>query len=535
MNNNRSKKFTFRPPSNQSDAATKFKQPLAVSRNVDSFRGLHGFPRTNPYNKQGNFESPSKKLKFAANSELMEQIEDNFEGEMEGWDLDDDDFTKNLTVDDLNMLEVEASQQTEKRKKDVHESAALFNSTNNSKSQFPESLSHKSPFAANQPEKTLELFSNWKSLNATISNEDIKMEGFFDSRIKQLEKELSEYAQRVKQMEDAAIVKEGEVKMLRQGLDKTKEEKGKLAVKLQQVEGEALEKKNENEKLLQREIERLQTQLHFKDKEIMEAKEWRMKQENTRAELQSPKALLPSANRSRSSPVLSAVKSSPVVQNAIFQQNSFDSSHRPTVKSKLTTNQGTSTDTEYFCSCEKFNALSMRKDAFVHNEIDLVEEELLVMCTKQNCTVGAYNVYLQNNLPRNESAIGYQFIYNCVCQLRGKMSQNITNVLEVIERHLDLLLLEEAPKFPDCDLLCQENDHLLNEKLQEKETGGSSQFVHSIGNAALLVLMVLLKHCSFLQDCFLSSLNEEFDTLKSSCNNQEACANFWIFTISLFH
>lgn len=505
MNTTGGKKFSFRKPSNRGNAASRHQNSFGAQKSSDRDRVPSGFPRPNPYANQGRFESPSKKLKFIKNSEIVEQSE-NFDIEIDDveLDLDDDDFTKDLTIDELNMLEVEASQQTE-RKTEEGKFPALLETGH----QFL--YQSKLQPSSNYPEKTLDLFSHLKSIDSSLPNEDSKPESYRVVKIEQLENDLVEYTQKVKQLQDAALSKEGEVKMLRQSLNRAKEEKSKLILQLQKAEGGRQEKTSENEMQLQREVERLQTQLQFKEKEIMEAKEWRTRNEPEKGICNSPKAPLQLSNKDRSSPVSSASKCTSFNQNVIFQQNSFESPKKSLrkiqpSKGQKASNRTNSENRELMMSNEKYHSSCKNVD-YTHKEVAAIEKDLLEMCAKLHFRDDVQTGYLCNLVPEKELSMSYHFIVQCVCNLRGKEIQNIISVLEIIERNINMSAVTRDSKHQNFDLLCRENGTLISEGLYEQMDFGSSQCRMAASGAALIVLMVILKHSSFVQDIFLKAFN----------------------------
>ena len=462
----------------------------------------HGSSRPNPYINQGKFESPSKKLKFSKNSELTRQIE-NFDDGIEGWDLDDDDFAKDLTVDELNMLEVEASQRTENKMVNWDE---LNTNTRNNPFKSPyvvPTLATKSPFAAaSLPEKTLDLFSNWKTMDTTTSNEDRKTDIFSDSKVKVLEQELKEYVDKVKIMEEAALARDGEIKILRHGLNKTHDEKNKLMVKLQQIEGGLSQKQNENEKILQREVERLQTQLQFKDKEIMETKEWKLKQESSKTCLHSPKSLVSSNKKSKDSPSFSASKSSQASQNGIFQQNSFDSPQRSVNNGKPARDQKPIGHLHVEKETQTKQRSPSKPRKHFCSEIEFFERELIELSSTQ------------------EFNISCQLILQCICKLKGRKRQSIVSILEFIELCMDKVTLQQAQQHQELDLLCQETLPFQEKNRDENTDCGSIEDNVPEIIAALTVLNRTLKHFSYIQDIFLTTMNKSYSSIQKANNLQ---------------
>ena len=518
MNNNKGRKFTFRKSNNQGSVKPNFQHSFTDSKlsAPSTSQGINSRPHT--YKDHRKFESPSKKLKFCSSFERIDEV-DRINDEAGDWDLDDDDFAKDLTVDDWNMLDMASAQQPERNgcnKTEIDstiQSKCLPKNTSTFQVHPTESL-----YKADRTEKTLDLFSNWKTIDTTSSDKDQQQESFNDVMVKRLENELGEYARKVKAMEENALAKDGEVKMLREGLNKLQEDKSKLLSQVKQMEGGVSQKQSENEKLLQREVERLQTQLQFKDKEILEAKEWKAKHDNIKTEFHSPKKT--ASKRGKNSPALSGSGPSLVDKNAIFKQNSFNS---PQKKLKLLNdwekvNEG--------CSCHKKLATAEKEFTSkieypkkIHKDIDLLEKVLIEMISVQGRPINVNSSCLPDK-SEELSTIVYQLACECVCRLRGRKMHNIVSILELINRHIGKLTFSQRDENQELNLLCQETSSFTTVHEKESCESTNSNIVFTV--AGLKVLLIVVKHSNVVQDIFLQTINK-WCNISQNDSSEEVC------------
>ena len=505
MNYNGRKKFTFRKPNNQGCAKSSFHNPLTDSKASVSGPTQSGLLRPNLHKSNIKVESPSKKLKFCKNSELIEQV-DNVDDVMDDLGLDDD-FSKDLTIDELNMLEVEATLQTVRKVPSLTEVESAMHSKSLPRIKH-ESPVHAtiSPYISDQPEKTLDLFSNRNTFDTTSSIKNRKSEGFVSRDVTKLETELDEYARKVEVMKDSALAKDGEIKMLREGLTKVQEDKSKLMIQLQQMKEGASQKQSESEKLLQREVKRLQTELQFKEKEILEAKEWKNKHEKNRKEPHSPKMSAP--KKVKNSPSLPVGRTSPVNKDTIFKQNSFGSSQKK-LKLADSDEQGNGT-----CSCHKGlkrieRQLISKAERNVNTckEIDVLEGVLLEMTTAQGKSLNVHGYCLSEN-SKDFSTIAYQLVLQCISKLKGKQKQNIVSILELIDRYIGNLVVSNEKQHQEVDLLCQETVSFVHEKADNHKSHGFNHDGALFTLAGLAVLVAVVKHCTCVQNTFLIAMNK---------------------------
>ena len=494
MTSNGGKRFTFKRSGSKSREKQSFQSSFTDSKLSVPY----------PSNTYRKFESPSKRLKFSNSSGHAEKLDDFGDG-IDDWDIDDDDFAKDLTVDELNMLEVEAVKQTEKKDLGMAEYESTHKSKIPSEKMLdPQLLSPKSSYIHHYPEKTLDLFSNTTAFGANAFSREEKFESFSDAKVKMLEAKLGEYERKTKAIKDAALVKDGEVKMLRQKLNNLQEEKSNLMIQLQLIEGGASQKQSENEKQLERENKRLQTQLQFKDKEVLEAKEWKLKYEKIKAGLSSPKVSV--SKRIKNSP--SVGKTSPVAKNTVFMNNSFDS---PQTKLRISTSKE---EMKKRCACSrdctktdiKLISSSEWADG-IEKETYLLEKVLVENAASQGKLLDIDISYVTEK-GESFSRIAYQLIFECVGWLRGRKRQNIISILELVERHINVIDCSQKEPKKEVDLLCHEAVPSTCENEDKKE---SSEFTYSsilFTLAGLLVMHTIIKHCSFVQDIFLQTINK---------------------------
>jgi len=525
MTYNGGKRFTFKKSGSKSKEKQSFQSSFIDSKVSVPY----------PSNSYKKFESPSKKLKFCSSSGHAEKLDDFGEG-MDDWNIDDDDFAKDLTVDELNMLEVEAVKQTEK--KDL--GMAEYQTTH--KSKIPSEkildsrvLSPKSPYNHHYPEKTLDLYTKTTAFGASASSREQKFESFSDAKVKMLETKLDEYERKAKAIEDAALAKDGEVKMLRQKLNSLQEEKSNLMIQMQLIEGGASAKQSENEKQLERENKRLQTQLQFKDKEILEAKEWKLKYEKIKADLSSP--TVSSSKKMKNSP---SVEKTSAAINTVFMKNSFES---PRKKLKIL-NGKEEVKERCACSrdCTKTDSKLINGSKWADNvekETYLLEKVLVENAASEEKLLDIDISYVTET-GESFSAIAYRLICECVSRLRGRKRQNIISILEFVERHIDVIDCSQKEPKQEVDLVCNEAVPSTSENEDKKD---NSEFTYSnilFTLAGLLVLHIIVKHCSFVQDVFLKAINKDCsvsqnDTSKEHTSKEPVKQGYILTELDLPH
>lgn len=547
------KKFTFKPSngvtkyqSNQqglqkqsgmpnvgenmaSNAPSRTRNGLAAQRPNNQVR-------PNPYKNKEKYESPRKKMKFAdtngKNGNAAMKIDD-FDDDF-GLDLlEDDDFSKDMTVDDLNMLEIEASQAVNKKKPECHTVKPVFG--NPYSRQIDSLLSARGPNTTSYPEKTLDLFSGKTSVG-TLSTLENKGDNFDAGRLRKLEDELTEYANKVKKMEEVGFSKDGEIKILRQGLNKASEERDKLKGQVQKLEGNVTNKQTDNEKKLEREIEKLKTQLQFKDKEVQEAKAIKAKYENSNIEKRNLGKNDPQDRDKKFSPKTGSSKGSPsVFQNNIFKKNSFESPRSGSSEESAYPKDRKSTREKRF-GVEKMRSCGIRnvrvkKDQSVLqavrmngcvDEFNSIEKEILETFSKASPFYdGSINSSSDEEEiidKRKDTLSCYNLVFDCLQEIREHSRINIISVLELIEPFIERLAFQCKAKSeePECDLICAEAGPSKEKKIivesNERENLLSKleneNLLNELGHTAMMILNIVLKYCSFIKEDILSQLNK---------------------------
>ncbi|XP_033114610.1 ATR-interacting protein-like [Anneissia japonica] len=99
------------------------------------------------------------------------------------------------------------------------------------------------------------------------------LQDFLNVSKEELEKTKSE----LKTLQNERFVKDGEIKVLRENLNKLNAELNKIRLEKIQKEQEAKTEKSEREKELQKQLEKLKTEIHFKDRELLEAQSFKCK------------------------------------------------------------------------------------------------------------------------------------------------------------------------------------------------------------------------------------------------------------------
>ena len=496
--------------------------------------------RPNPYKNKEKYESPRKKMKFADNNGQsgnaavkIDDFDDDF-----GLDLlddDDDDFSKDMTVDDLNMLEVEASQQVvNKKKTEYHSVKPVFG--NLCSRQTDSLLSARGSNITSYPEKTLDLFSGKTSVGRNFSASESKGDNFDAERLRKLEDELKEYANKVKKMEEIGFSKDGEIKILRQGLNRATEERDKLKGQVQKLEGNVTDKQTDSEKRLERELEKLKTQLQFKDKEIQEAKAIKAKYEGSN----SMKRNVPSSSKNDSqdrdrkfSPKIGSSKGSPSVQNNIFKKNSFESPTSGSSEESACPKDRKSAREKSFAD-EKMKLGGVRnmrgKRTLIQairmngcvDEFDFIEKEILDAFSKSSPFYdGSINSSLDDEEivnKRKDRMFCYNLVIDCLQEVKGHSQISIISVLELIEPFIERLAFQCKTKLEEteCDLICAEAGPSKEEKdtVENNERGNlpnkveNENSLNELGHAAMMILNIVLKYCSFIKEYILSQLNK---------------------------
>ena len=494
--------------------------------------------RPNPYKNKGKYESPRKKMKLPDNNGKSGNAAvkiDDFDDEF-GLDLlDDDDFSKDMTIDDLNMLEIEASQQVvNKKKTECHTVKPVFG--NLYSRQVDSLLSAKGPNTTSYPEKTLDLFSGKTSMGTNLSASGSKNDNFDAERLRKLEEELTEYANKVKKMEEIGFSKDGEIKILRQGLNRTSEERDKLKGQVQKLEGNVTNKQTDNEKRLERELEKLKTQLQFKDKEIQEARVIKAKYEGSN----SAKRNAPNSRKSDSqdrdkkfSPKIGSSKGSPSIQNNIFRNNSFESPRsesseesaypkdRKSAREKNLTDEKMKLGGVRNVRGKKSLIQAIKMNDCV-DEFISIEKEILETFSKSNPFFdGSINSSSDEEEivdKRKDRMSCYNLVFDCLQEVKGHSRISIISVLELIEPFIERLAFQCKTKSeePECDLICVEAGPSREEKnivenderqnLPNKMENENS--LNELGHTAMMILKLVLKYCSFIKEDILSQLNK---------------------------
>eukprot|EP00112_Aurelia_sp_Birch-Aquarium-sp1_P026867 Seg981.2 transcript_id=Seg981.2/GoldUCD/mRNA.D3Y31 product=Myosin-4 protein_id=Seg981.2/GoldUCD/D3Y31 len=552
------KKFTFKP----SNGATKYQsnqQGLQkqsgmpnvgenMASNAPTSRTGNGMAaqrpnnnqvRPNPYKNKEKYESPRKKMKFAdtngKNGNAAIKIDD-FDDDF-GLDLlEDDDFSKDMTVDDLNMLEIEASQAANKKKPECHTVKPVFG--NPYSRQIDSLLSARGPNTTSYPEKTLDLFSGKTSVG-TLSTLENKGDNFDAGRLRKLEDELTEYANKVKKMEEVGFSKDGEIKILRQGLNKASEERDKLKGQVQKLEGNVTNKQTDNEKKLEREIEKLKTQLQFKDKEVQEAKAIKAKYESSTIEKRNVPNLGkndPQDRDKKFSPKTGSSKGSPsIFQNNIFKKNSFESPRSGSSEESAYPKDRKCTREKRFGD-EKMRSCGIRnvrekKDQSVLqavrmngcvDEFNSIEKEILETFSKASPFYdGSINSSSDEEEiidKRKDTLSCYNLVFDCLQEIREHSRINIISVLELIEPFIERLAFQCKAKSeePECDLICveagpsKEKNIIVesNERENLLSKLENENLLNELGHTAMMILNIVLKYCSFIKEDILSQLNK---------------------------
>ncbi|XP_065065854.1 uncharacterized protein LOC135691794 isoform X2 [Rhopilema esculentum] len=483
-------KFTFKRVGSRLEGKAKNEEkeesavPKSPKRNgnfvATSIRNL----RQNPYKDFSKFESPAKRTKIANNDimvgELYEDI-DEFDNDIM-IDLDNDDFSKDLTVDYLNTLEVEASQQMQEKIKP----------TKNSMDEVHTFISVK-----NCQEKTLDLFSTGQTVDRTIVDKKQRQ-----SATHQPQAEINDYKDKFKTMEESMFAKDGEIKILRQNLGRAQEERDNLRTQIQKIERNTAGEKSESQKRLEREIEKLQTQLQFKNKEIQDIKESRHKY-NSIKDAEKIAHLGTSAH-----PSPSTSRTISLFDNTTFAKRDSAS---PNMRKAETKKLIEHTDHKY----KLLNAAKKRFDIMNHGQIQ-IEKELLHLIAAPLDNIS----YSDKNLPELNfeseadltGSMGNSFIHQCILELQGMGLRSTVSIVEMIEPHLAKLsqYVKDISKPRDVDLLCEESEDVGNNCIVSNVEKGNplrNKTELKFGIVVLSVLRITVKHDVSIQGYFLESLN----------------------------
>ena len=490
-------KFTFKRVGSRLEGKAKNEEkeesavPKSPKRNgnfvATSVRNL----RQNPYRDFSNFESPAKRAKVANNDimvgELFEDIDD-FDNDIM-IELDNDDFSKDLTVDYLNTLEVEASQHVQEKIKP----------TKNSNDEV-----HKIISVKNCQEKTLDLFSTGQTVDRTIVDKKQRQSATHPPQA-----EINDYKDKIKTMEEAMFAKDGEIKILRQNLGRAKEERENLRTQIQKIERNTAGEKTDSQKRLEREIEKLQTQLQFKNKEIQDIKESRHKYNS----IKDIEKIAHLGTSSHPSPSTSRTIS--LFDNTTFAKRDTAS---PNMRKAETKKLIEPTDQKH----KLFNAAKKRFDIMNHGQIQ-IEKELLNLITAPLHNIS----FSDNQLPElnfeNKAdltgSMGNSFIHQCIEELQGMGLRNTASIVEIIEPCLARLsqYIKDISKPREVDLLCEESEDVRNNYIVsnvEKGNPWRNKTELRFGIVVLSVLRITVKHDVSIQGYFLEALNNSQKGIK---------------------
>ncbi|XP_034294614.1 ATR-interacting protein [Pantherophis guttatus] len=226
------------------------KRNSSILYDVDQTKITSPLQRSMSHNNIGNHGEglpPNKRYKSVVSSKCKE-TEDPFG--------DNDDFT----VDDLKEIDIIASQALTQ---DVSSETNLLKTEQNAQlSIFPNSTNQfKTPDQWN-----IALTTETKSLENSI--EEMKLKERF--KLETVQAQFKEAMKKLKEMQDEILIKNGEIKILRdsmQQMESTVEDQRKSYILLERENAQCL---NEKEKEFSRKLQSLQSELHFRDAEMNE-------------------------------------------------------------------------------------------------------------------------------------------------------------------------------------------------------------------------------------------------------------------------
>lgn len=274
MDNGKKKRFVYKAVVSQNKTGQNQKRE---SRDQFKF----------PDNLDNFVSQPAKKVKLENDKKKKDNLLD---------DLIDDDFDFDEAANEIDQIEITLSQQisTQKPKKDHNDKTTL--SLKIPKNIHPTSQSSllsplRPPLAKSIPvfsKGTLPPSSNHRQ-NAqtgyTLCNGDS------NSKIEELQKQLENYKMKLEESEKKYFSKDGEIKILRETLRKQSEDEFKHKEAIGNLQHQLKTQQSEKEETLQREVEKLQTELQFKVKEIddLHQKQKRLAANQSVRQNQSPK------------------------------------------------------------------------------------------------------------------------------------------------------------------------------------------------------------------------------------------------------
>ncbi|KAG8128249.1 hypothetical protein E2320_015106 [Naja naja] len=226
------------------------KRNSSILYDVDQTKITSPLQRSMSHNNIGNNGEgfpPNKRYKSVVSSKCKE-MEDPFG--------DNDDFS----VDDLKEIDIIASQALTP---DVSSETNLLKTEQNAQlSIFPNSTNQfKTPDQWN-----ITLTTETKPFEN--STEEMKLKGRF--KLETLQAQYEEAMKKLKEMQDEILIKNGEIKILRdsmQQMESTVEDQRKSYILLEREKAQCL---NEKEKEFSRKLQSLQSELHFRDAEMNE-------------------------------------------------------------------------------------------------------------------------------------------------------------------------------------------------------------------------------------------------------------------------
>ena len=128
----------------------------------------------------------------------------------------------------------------------------------------------------------------------------------------------SGYQEKLKRLEEESYTKDGEIKMLREALNRAKEEGQTYKDMLVKLEEQRKKDQTEKEKSLEREVEKLKTQLQFKNRELQDA----------HAKVKESAMLSPRRYKSENSNSPSPVKSDKIRKTSFPSDDAFSHSSK---------------------------------------------------------------------------------------------------------------------------------------------------------------------------------------------------------------
>lgn len=244
MDNGKKKRFVYKAVVSQNKTGQNQKRE---SRDQFKF----------PDNLDNFVSQPAKKAKLENDTKKKDNLLD---------DLIDDDFDFNEAANEIDQIEINLSQQisTQKPKKDHNDKTTL--SLKIPKNIHPTSQSSllsplRPPLTKNIPvfsKGALPPSSNHRynaQTGSTLCNGDN------NSTIKELQKQLENYKVKLEESEKKYFSKDGEIKILRETLRKQSEDEFKHKETIGKLQHQLKTQQSEKEETLQREVEKLQTEL----------------------------------------------------------------------------------------------------------------------------------------------------------------------------------------------------------------------------------------------------------------------------------